>query len=139
MSEELVIKLEEESHETTVETVEALTETTLETATEIADLIDTARQEATHEQEAIVYTLNDIHGLLFTVLGRLDEITGRLDSIQDELATLGALEVAELITTETPATVEEVVTVAEVIEEQTPAPEVPAPEPRVEKKTRKFI
>lgn len=125
-----------------VPAVEAVASAVLEQAVEIADIIDSARQEGAQEQKEIVYTLNDIHGLLYSVLDEISSLDDRLTALGEQLTSLQSIATAEIVVTETPAVTEKIAETAAVIEEViAPAEVVVAnePEPRTQKRTRKYI
>lgn len=145
MTVEIEVKEGEETEvpTTIVETAADVAGTVVDTAVVIADKIDEARKEGDKVNEEIVYTLHDIFSAVSHLGAVIAELKGQVEYLTDEIATLTALEVAAVIVEETPAKVEEIAAVADVIEEQipepSPAPAVSEPEKRVEKKSRKWL
>ncbi len=111
----------------------------IEQAIELAEIIDEARQEGAETAEIIEVTLAMLRA-------DIAELKGLVEYCLDELVTLKAVEVAEILVEETPAEVEEVAAVAEEIipeEEVVIAPEevveINEPAPRIQKRKRNFI
>lgn len=118
--------------------VESTTETIIDTAIVIADKIDEARQEGQEESKEVIYTLEFIAIAIGQLTSELAEIKGLIEYLTDEVATLTALEVAEVVVENPPDKVEEIAEVATVVG-NTP-PEVPeAPQVRENKKARKYL
>lgn len=118
--------------------VESTTETIIDTAIVIADKIDEARQEGQQESKEVIYTLEFLANALGGLVAQVAELKGLIEYLTDEVASLTALEVAEVVVESTPAEVEQIAEVAAVVE-NTP-PEVPeAPQVRENKKVRKYL
>lgn len=128
MGDEIVVTVE--TPEEPIAEVVAEEVSVIEQAIELAEIIDDARQEGQQEAEAIVYSLE-------MVMMAIGELKGLIEYCLDELATLKAIEVAEIIVEETPA-VEEAVT-EEVVLEPEEVVEVHEPAPRIQKRKRNFI
>jgi len=118
--------------------VESTTDTIIDTAIVIADKIDEARQEGQEETKTVVITLEFVANQLGTLVAAVSDLRGMVEYLTDEVASLTALEVAEVVVESTPAEVEQIAEVAAVVE-NTP-PEVPeAPQVRENKKVRKYL
>jgi len=117
--------------------VESTTETIIDTAIVIADKIDEARQEGDQVNKEIKYSLDDLYSAVMQQNAAILELKGLIEYLTDEVATLTALEVAEVVVENPPAEVEQIAEVAAVVE-NTP-PEVPE-EPQVrQQKKRKYL
>lgn len=113
--------------------VEESTTAIIETAVELAGIIDDARQEGNKADEVIVISLE-------MVFAELKELRGMIEYLADEVATLTAIEVAEIVVDEPPQVVEEITEVAEnILPPLEPVLEVNEPAPRVQERKRKFI
>jgi len=118
--------------------VESTTETIIDTAIVIADKIDEARQEGQEESKEVIYTLEFLANAIGSLVAQVAELKGLLEYLTDEVATLTALEVGEVVVENPPDKVDEIAEVAAVVE-NTP-PEVPeAPQVRENKKVRKYL
>ena len=112
---------------------------TLEQAVVIAEIIDEARQEGAETALVTEITLDMLRA-------DIAELKGLVEYLHDEIATLTAIEVAEIIAEEPPAVIEEVTAVAEelpepdeVVIEPEEVVEVNEPAPRIQKRKRNFI
>lgn len=110
MPEEKEIEEPKEPESTPVEEAVAI----VEVATELAEVIAEAAEGAEDEQ-------------VFAVHAKLDTLLSRVNDIDNKLTELLTVEVAEVVVENTPAEVEEIAAVADMIEE-----EVEEPEPEVE-------
>jgi hypothetical protein len=134
---EVTVVVEKPSDATTETVVETTAETVIDTAIVIADKIDEARQEGEQVNKEIKYSLDDLYSAVMQQTAVILELKGLIEYLTDEVATLTALEVAEVVVEKDPAEVEEIVEVAAVVE-NTP-PEVPEePQVRATKK-RKYL
>lgn len=140
MADEIVVKVDGSDESATV--VEDTASAVIDAAVVIADKIDEARQEGAAdagEVEQIKYTLDDLWSMISTLHDRVGIVTDLLMGLSDQVAALATLEVAELIETETEATVEDVIETAEEIAPVVETPVV-ATEPEIRKsKARKWI
>lgn len=140
MDGEVVVKVEGTEEPAVV--VEEAATAVIEAAVVIAEKIDEARQEGaaeTAEVEQIKYTLDDVWSMVSTLHDRVGILTDLIMGLHDQIAALATLEVAELIETETEATVEAVVETAEEIAPVIEEPVI-AVEPEIRKSTkRKFV
>jgi len=142
MADEIVVKVEGE--ETGTVEAAATADVVIDKAVEIAEIITEAQAEgaeALEEVKVIKYTLDDIYGQIFSVGERIAVLTDLVEGLYEEVASLKALETAEIVVEATPEEVKEIAAVAEVVEAETPVPteEVPtAVEPalRKSKKTK---
>ena len=122
----------------TVETPEAPAEAIVEAesvigqAIELAEIIDEARQEGAETAEVIEVTLTMLRA-------DIAELKGLVEYLHDEIATLTAIEVADIIAEEPPAVVEEVPEPDDVVIEPEEVVEVNEPAPRIQKRKRNFI
>jgi len=125
MDGEVVVKVE--GDESAAETAEETTGVVIGAAKEIAELIDDARQESAESAEEIrqvKYNLDDLWGAVSALNERVGIVIDLLTGVSDQVASLAALEVAEVLVEETPAKVEEVLDTAEAIADVTPQKEV---------------
>jgi hypothetical protein len=137
MSDEIVVTVETPEEPAAEAIVEA--ESVIEQAIELAGIIDEARQEGQQETEVVTFSLQFL-------AEKVMELQGMIENLTDEIATLTALEVAEIVVEEPPAVVEEVAAVEEelapledvVIEPEVVEP-VNEPAPRIQKRKRTFI
>lgn len=137
MDGEVVVKVEGEAPP--AEAVADTATTVIEAATEIAGLIVEAKAEgeasaATVEQ--IKYSLDDVWSAISALNERVGIAIDLIMGVADQIAQLATLEVAELIETETEATVEAVVETAEQIAPVVETPVV-AVEPEIRKSTKR--
>lgn len=127
----------------TQETVVDVVDTALEIAKELDDARKEGEAKAEQSDEVIEFTLQMVFGEINALGARLNELFGLVEVLVDEVATLSALQVAEVVVDNTPTKTEEIVDVATEVLEETPpvaeevpvTPEAPAPK----KKTRKWL
>lgn len=124
-------------------TAEATAETVIDAAVTIAEKIDEARQEGASEAgdvEQIKYTLDDLWSRLEALDARVGIAIDLMMGLSDQIASLSALEVAEIIETETAPVVEDIVETAEEIADVEPPKEpvetAVTPQIRTKKKTK---
>lgn len=141
MPDEIVVKVEGE--ESPVVEAAETADVVIDKALEIAEIITEAKAdgaEAVEEVKEIKYTLDDIYGQIFAMSERIAVLTDLVEGLYEEVASLKALETAEIVVEATPKEVEEIAAVAEVVEAQTPVAteEVPtATEPALRKSTKR--
>jgi len=141
MPDEIVVKVEGE--ESPVVEAAETADVVIDKALEIAEIITEAKAdgaEAVEEVKEIKYTLDDIYGQIFAMSERIAVLTDLVEGLYEEVASLKALETAEIVVEATPKEVEEIAAVAEVVKAETPVPteEVPAAtEPALRKSTKR--
>lgn len=141
MPDEIVVKVEGE--ESPVVEATETADVVIDKALEIAEIITEAKAdgaEAVEEVKEIKYTLDDIYGQIFAMSERIAVLTDLVEGLYEEVASLKALETAEIVVEATPKEVEEIAAVAEVVKAETPVPteEVPAAtEPALRKSTKR--
>ena len=112
---------------------EGSTTKVVETAIELAGVIDAARKEGEAKEEVVVYSLENLRD-------EIRELKGMIEYLADEIATLTAIQVAEIVVDESPAVVEQIEQVTEELEATPQVIEsVNEPAPRINKRVRKFI
>jgi len=113
--------------------IEDPTTQVVETAIELAGVIDQARKDGEVKGEVVIYSLENLRD-------EVRELKGMIEYLADEIATLTAVQVAEIVVEEPPAVVEQIEQVAEALE---PTPQVVEavnePAPRINKRVRKYI
>jgi len=142
MADEIVVKVEGE--ETGTVEAAATADVVIDKAVEIAEIITEAQAEgaeALAEVKAMKWSLDDVYGIVSALNDRIGILTDLVEGLYEEVASLKALETAEIVVEATPEEVKEIAAVAEVVEAETPVPteEVPtAVEPalRKSKKTK---
>ncbi len=137
MSEVVEVVVKEEPVSATENTEEAV-ETVIDAAVEIAEKIDEARTDSAE----VAHSLGSIHARIESLHDELKVNRDLIMSLFDEIAKISTLQLAEIVAGESVDEVEEILEVAEEIEDAAPAQETVevaiTPQVREEKK-RKFI
>src|SRR6187551_2959253 len=109
--------------------VETVADTVIDKAIELAEVIDDARQEGERKTSEVNYMLEMLYQSMGELHSKINELIGQVNYLADEVASLSAIEVAEIIEENTPKEVEAIIETADAIKETVPdvVANVPAP------------